>query len=236
MRRLILVLDALPILRTAAAADAVEVAAAATLAELAAIDAVRLRVNEELLPVTAQDVSDVRRVVRTFELGMPVSQGLVKLALEAQPDRVVLGFEGREGGLPSQPLDLRGRGVSLAPIVRSVADAGIPVSALIKPDLENVKAAHGEGVDGVEFYTGAILDLPPRERVRELESLGDAARLASKLHLQISAGGGLGYRSVRDLIEHAPAIAAAAVGRAILARSMLLGLDRAVRDLRELLD
>lgn len=236
MRRLTLVLDALPILRAAAAADAVEVGAAATLAELAAIDAVRLRVNEDLLPVTAQDVSDVRRVVRTFELGLPVSQGLVKLALEAQPDRVVLGSEGRDGGLPSQPVDLRGRGVSLAPIVRSVADAGIPVSALIKPDLESVKAAHGEGVDGVEFYTGAILDLPPRERVRELESLGDAARLASKLRLEISAGGGLGYRSVRDLIEHAPAIASAAVGRAILARSMLLGLDRAVRDLRELLE
>jgi len=236
MRRLVLVLDALPILRVAAAADSVEVIAAATLAELAAIDAVRLRVNEDLLPVTAQDVADVRRVARTFELGLPVSQSLVKLALEAQPDRVVLGFEGRDAGLPSQPLDLRGRGVSLAPIVRSVGDAGIPVSALIKPDLENVKAAHGEGVDGVEFFTGAIVDLPPRERTRELESLGDAARLASKLRLQISAGGGLGYRSVRELIEHAPAVASAAVGRAIVARSMLLGLDRAVRDLRELLE
>jgi pyridoxine 5-phosphate synthase len=236
MRRLILTLDALPILRAAAAASDIDVAAVATLAELAAVDAVRLGVNEELNPVTEQDVVEVRRVSRTFELSMPVSPALVKVALEAQPDRVLLGSEGRGGGLPSQPLDFRGRGVSLAPIVRSLTDAGIPVSARIKPEIEAAKAAHNEGVDGVEIYTGAIVDLPPGDRVREFERLGDTARLASKLRLHVSAAGGLGYRSMRELIEYAPVVAAVAVGRAAVARAVLVGLDRALRDLRALVE
>lgn len=232
MRRLILTLDALPILRAAATVGEIDVAAAAMLAELAAVDAVRLGVNEELNPVTEQDVIEVRRVSRTFELSMPVSPALVKVALEAQPDRVVVGSEGRDGELPTQPLDLRGRGVSLAPIVRSLADAGIPVSALIKPEINAAKVAHSEGVDGVEIYTGAIVDLPPGDRAREFERLGDTARLASKLRLHVSASGGLGYRSVRELIEYAPVVSDVAVGRAAVARAVLVGLDRALRDLR----
>jgi pyridoxine 5-phosphate synthase len=232
MRRLTLSLDALAVLRRDACAGDVDVAVAATLAELAAVDAVRLGVNEALSPVTEQDVSDVRRAVRTLELALPVDQGLVKVALEAQPERVLLAAEGRIEGLPCEPIDLRGRGVSMAPMIRSLADGGIPVSALIKPDIEAVKTAHNEGVDGVELYVGAIVDLPPSERRRELEKLGDASRLASKLRMHISAGGGLGYRSVGEVIEHAPALAAIVVGRAAVARAVLVGLDRAVRDLR----
>jgi pyridoxine 5-phosphate synthase len=234
MRKLILALDTLPVLRAAATAPDVDVVAAATLAELAAVDAVRLGVNEELNPVTEQDVIEVRRVSRTFELSMSVSPGLLKVALEAQPDRVVVGLAAREGGLPSQPIDFRVRGISLAPIARPLADAGVPVSALVKPEIEAVKAAHGEGVDGVEIFTGAIVDLPPADRSRELERLGDAARLASKLRLRVSAAGGLGYRSVRELIEYAPAVDAVVVGRAAVARAVLVGLDRALRDLRAL--
>ncbi|MFQ5416859.1 MAG: pyridoxine 5'-phosphate synthase [Myxococcota bacterium] len=235
MRRLVLILDSLPVLRSAANASEVDVKAAATLAELAAVDAVRLGVNDDLLPVSEQDVADVRRAVRTFELGMSVSPTLIKVALEAQPDRVVLGLVGRDGGLPSQPVDLRGRGVSLAPTVRSLADAGIPVSALVRPELDAVKTAHSEGVDGVEFFTGLIVDLPAGDRARELEALGDASRLASKLGMHIAASGELGYRTLSEVIEHAPAVASVAVGRAIVARALLVGLDRAVRDLRALL-
>jgi len=233
VRRLTLNLDALPILRSAARAGDIDLAVAATMAELAAVDAVRLGVNEEMNPVTEEDVKGVRRVIRTLEISMSASPALVKVALEAQPERVVLGLAGRDGELPSQPIDMRGR-VSLAPTVRSLADAGIPVSALVKPEIEAVKAAHNEGVDGVEFFTGAIVDLQPGDRARELERLGDAVRLASKLRMHISAGGGLGYRSVGEVSENAPALASVTVGRAAIARAVLVGIDRALRDLRAL--
>ena len=68
----------------------------------------------------------------------------------------------------------------------------------------------------------------------ELERLGDTARLASKLRMSLSLGGGLGYRSLREVIDAAPAAESVAVGRAALARALLVGLDLALRDLRAL--
>jgi pyridoxine 5-phosphate synthase len=119
-------------------------------------------------------------------------------------------------------------------MLRALREAGIPAGVLIAADLEAVKAAHAEGLDAVEFFTGAIVDLPAPERRAELEKLGDAVRLAAKLRMTIGLGGGLGYRRLRESLEAAPAAERVAVGRAALSRAVLVGLDRALRDLRGL--
>ena len=234
MRSLTLALDALPGLRDATLSNDVDLPAAATLAELAGVDAIRLGVNEDLKPVREEDVCEVRRAARRFELRMPPAQSSIRVALAARPDSVLLAGEGRDGRSVSRPLDLGGRGVSVAPIVRSLGEAGIPVSVLVAPNIESVKRAHGEGIIGVEFLTAAIVDLPAPERSRELERLGDAARMAAKLRLVVGLGGGLGYGTLREVIQAAPVAERIAVGRAALTRAMLVGLDRALRDLREL--
>jgi pyridoxine 5-phosphate synthase len=228
VRRLTIALDGLPSLREVTASGEVDLSAAATLAELAGVDAIRLGVNEELRPVREEDVREVRRASRRLELRMPPHQGLIKVALEGRPDRVVLAAEGRSRGAPAGPLDLRGRGVALEPVVRALAEAGIPAAAVIAPDLEAVKRVHGEGVPEVELYTGSIVDLPAAERRVELD------RIASKLRLRIGLSGGLGYRSLPEVLEASPAAEWVAVGRAALGRALLVGLDRALRDLRAL--
>ena len=101
MRRLTLALDALPSLRESTAAP-VDVGAAATLGELASVDAVRLGVNHELVPVRETDVRDARRAARTFELRMLPEETLLKVALEARPDRVLLAGPGRDGQSPAR--------------------------------------------------------------------------------------------------------------------------------------
>lgn len=231
MRRLILSLDGLPSLREATASTEVDLSAAATLAELAGVDAVRLAVNEDLKPVREEDVREARRAARRLELCMPPHQALLKVALEGRPDRVLLADECRAG---AAPLELGVRGVPLQPMVRALAEAGIPAAALVSPGLEAVKRVHAEGVPAVEFYTGAIVDLPAAERRAELERLSDSVKLASKLHLGIGIGGGLGYRSLPELLEACPAVESVAVGRAALGRALLVGLDRALRDLSQL--
>ena len=227
MRRLILALDALPGLREAAGASDLDVAAAATLAELAGVEGVRLGVTEDLKPVRPEDVLEARRACRVMELRMPPSQAVVKVALEARPDRVLLCSEGR--------LDRRGQGTPRAPIVRALAEAGIGVAVRIAPDVEALKAVHAEDVGAVEFHTGRVVDLPGPERARALEHLSDAVKLAAKLGLSIGLGGGLGYRNLPEVLAAAPAAEWVAVGRAAVARSVLVGLDRALRDLRALL-
>jgi pyridoxine 5-phosphate synthase len=165
---------------------------------------------------------------------MPPSQSLLRVALETRPDRVVLAAQGRDGRSPAGPLEFKGRSLPVGPVLRALAEAGIPPVTLVAPEIEAVKAVHAEGVGGVEFFTGAIVDLPATERRRELERLADAVRLAAKLRLAIGLGGGLGYRTLREVLEAAPAAERVVVGRAALARAMLVGLDRALRDLRGL--
>jgi len=227
MRRLSVSLDAVPALREATASTDLDAAASATLAELSGVDAIRLGINDDLKPVGEEDLRDVRRAVRRFDLRMPPSQALLKIALETRPNRVLLSTDGA--------LDLRVRAVPLAPVVRALDEAGIPVWAVVSPDLESVKIAHAEGVSGVEVYTGAIVDLPNTERAAALEALGDSVRLASKLRLGVGIGGALGFATIRETLDAAPATEWVAVGRAAVARSLLVGLDRALRDLRALI-
>lgn len=229
MRRLSLCLDSLPALREISG-TLFDPAAAASLAELAGVDALRLGIGEELRPVAEADVHALRRTAQLFELRMPASQTLLKVALETRPDAVVLAGDTFEGTLASRPIELRSQPSGLAPIIRSLEEAGIEVAMLITPALDSVKAAHGLGVAKVELFTGATVDLPAVERRGRLEALADAARLAAKLRMTVSVGGGLDYRSVSEVLPMAPSTDRVSVGRAVLARALLLGIDRAARD------
>ena len=219
-------------LREAAHCGDVDVAAAVTLAELAGVDAVRLGIDDELRPVAESDVLNARRAARRFELRMTASPGLLKVALEARPDRVLLAASARDGGWAGGPLNFRAGTQSLTPVIHGLQEAGIPVSLRVSPKLDAVKAAHEARATGVELYTAAILDLPEAERKAELESLADAVRLAAKLRLRIAIGGGLGYATVSELLDGVPATECVAVGRAAISRALLVGMDRAIRDLR----
>jgi pyridoxine 5-phosphate synthase len=229
MRSLSLCLDALPALREIAGTQ-FDLSAATSLAELAGVAALRLGVDEEQHSLAEADVHALRRTAQVFELRMPASPALLKLALETRPDTVLLAESRFDGTLASRPLELGSSSSGLVSIVRALVEAGIDVAMLIAPVLDSVKAAHGLGVPTVELFTGATVDLPVLERRARLETLGDAARLAAKLRMTVSIGGGLDYRSVSEVLPLSPSAARVSVGRALLARSLLVGMDRAARD------
>ena len=233
MRLLTLSLDALAALRDATEGTEPDLAAAATLAELVGADLIRLGVAEEMRPVREADVRAVRRAATALELRMAPVPALVKVALETQPERLLLASEGRKGRLTSGPLDFRAWGAALPPVVRTLRDAGLQVAVLVSPDLESVKAAHVADLAAVEFFTAALVDLPEAERRAGLERLTDATRLAAKLRLSVGIGGGLGMRDLATVLAAAPAVQRVAVGRSLISRAILVGLDRAVRDFRE---
>ena len=91
---------------------------------------------------------------------------------------------------------------------------------------------HAADVQGVDLYTGSLVDLPASERRNAGEALADAARLAAKLRLGVTLSGGLGFRNLDGVLACVPAAERICVGRAFAARSLLVGVDRAVRDLR----
>jgi pyridoxine 5-phosphate synthase len=222
MRRLVLGLDGLARLREAVGGPSLPAAAA--------LAAVRLGLSEELQTVSERDLREVTAAGAALELRMPPIPSLVKAALEARPVRVLLASA--QGGA-ALPLDFRAWSNVLAPTLRTLAEAGLASVALVGPDLAHVKAAHAVGARGVELYTGALVDLPLAERAEALARLGDAARLAAKLRLEVGLGGRLDEHSLGPVLEAAPIATSVAVGRAFVRRAALVGVDRAVRDLRE---
>ncbi len=233
MRHLTLSLDALAALRDATDGTQPNLATAATLAELVGADSIRVGVAEEMRPVREADVRAVRRAASALELRMAPVPALVKVALETRPERLLLASEGRKGRVTSSPLDFRAWGSALPPVVRTLQEAGLEVAVLVSPELESVKAAHAADLTALEFFTGALADLPEAERRAGLEGLTDATRLAAKLRLSVGIGGGLGLRSLDGVLAAAPVIQRVAVGRSLISRAIMVGLDRAVRDFRE---
>jgi len=232
MRLLVADLDAAAALREIARSGEPRLAAIALAAEMSGADAVRLSANEALRPVRESDLHDVRRVVRQLELRIAPTPSLLKLALEVRPDRVVLASEPTRDRLDAMPLDAAALRHALPPAARALREAGIPVWVRIAPEPESVKLARGTEIAGVELSSVGAIDLPESERAAALERFGDAARLASKLRLPIGVAGGLEAGRVRTIVLAAPILERVVVGRALVARALLVGIERAVRELR----
>lgn len=201
-------LDALYLLRDVAPSPELDPVAAVKLAELAGAEAIRVSGER-----AEADLDALRRVARCLEVTIESSPGGVKTALEFRPDRAILTEE------------------ATAPVLRQLEEAGIEVWARVAPSVEAVKAAHTVGVAGVEIDTSQAVDLPGKALIQALEGVGDGSRLAAKLHLPVSLGGGLDTRTLRLFAERAPALARVTIGRSLVARALLVGVERALRDL-----
>lgn len=229
-RRLGVGLDALATLRERAGGPSL--GAVAALASVAGASSVRLGLREEDEPGAMQELRQLGAVGVRLELRMAPIPALLKVALEARPARVVLASS-PNGAAHALPLDFRAWGSALAPAIRTLEEAGIGATALVAPELPAVKAAHAVGTRGVELYTGALLDLPDRERREALDRLSDAGRLAAKLRLEPGLGGGLDETSVGLALAAVPSATSVTVGRAWVTRAVLVGIQQATRDLRD---
>jgi pyridoxine 5-phosphate synthase len=229
-RRLVVGLDAVATLRQRAGGPSL--AAVAALANVAGAAGVRLGVREDDEPTAARELRELAAVGVRLELRMVPIPALLKVALEARPARVLLASS-PNGRTSALPLDFRAWGSALAPALRSLDEAGLAAGALVAPELPAVKAAHAVGARGVELYTGSLVDLPGAERSEALARLADAARLAAKLRLDVGVGGGLDETSAATALQAAPGASHVTIGRAWVSRSVLVGIDRATRDLRD---
>jgi pyridoxine 5-phosphate synthase len=161
---------------------------------------------------------------------------MVKVALETKPDLVTLVPERREELTTEGGLDLVASRDVVRRVVRTLRDAEIEVSVFIDTDLDQVKAAHRMEAQVVEFHTGRYCEARlDADRKRELARLIDACKAASKLGLAVAAGHGLHYENV-TAVAAIPEVQELNIGHAIVARAVLLGMERAVREMKELLE
>jgi pyridoxine 5-phosphate synthase len=205
---------------------------AAMLAELGGADGITVHLRSDRRHIQDRDVEILRRVVKTrLNVEMAATQEMVKIALTVKPDQVTLVPERREELTTEGGLDAVLNSVQLKPVVRNVRDGGIRVSLFVDPDMEQVKEAHKIDAQAVEINTAVYAEaLDERAREEALRKIADALRFGRKLGLEVHAGHGLTYRNVHA-VARLPGIGELNIGHSIVARAVLIGMERAVREM-----
>ncbi len=208
---------------------------AAALAELAGADGITIHLREDRRHIQDRDVELLRVTIKTrMNLEMAATDEMVAIALKLRPDICTLVPEKRlelttEGGL-----DVRCNMDTLKSAVGALRSGGIPVSLFIDADPDQIKAADKVGADYIEIHTGVFaeaVDFNGEEK--ELARIENAVKLARKLGMGVNAGHGLNYSNIKR-ITSIHGIEEYNIGHSIISRAVQVGLERAVRDMVEL--
>jgi pyridoxine 5-phosphate synthase len=210
--------------------------AAAVMAELAGADQITIHLREDRRHIQDRDLQVLRQTVTTrLNLEMAVAQEMLRIAYEVKPDMVTLVPERREELTTEGGLDVVSGREGVRKAVKTLRDAEIEVSLFIDADLDQVKAAHRAEAHAVELHTGRYCDARlASDRRRELGRILDACKAAAKLGLKVAAGHGLNYQNVLPVAAIGE-IEELNIGHAIVAHALLVGMERAVREMKALL-
>jgi pyridoxine 5-phosphate synthase len=210
--------------------------AAAVLVELAGADGIVVHLREDRRHIKDRDLRLLREIIRTkLDLEMAPLEEIVKIALDVKPHMVTLVPERREELTTEGGLDVAGNRESLRGTIALLHDAGIAVSLFVEPDMDQVKASHRIGADYIEIHTGRYVNAKLlKEQDAELEAIQQTAKMAYKVGMGVNAGHGLNYRNIKRLLP-IHEIVEYNIGHSIIARAVLVGLQQAVREMKELL-
>ena len=208
--------------------------AAAVLVELAGADGITIHLREDRRHIQDRDLKLMRQMVKTrLNLEMAATKEMVLIALDTKPDKVSLVPEKREEITTEGGLDVIKHKNQLKDVIRKFHDQKIPVSLFIDPELAQVECAKTIGGDAIEINTGKYSELKTdSEIVKEFKKIQDAVDAAVKLGLNVNAGHGLTYKNVAK-IASIQAIEEFNIGHNIVARAVMVGLDRAVKEMIE---
>jgi pyridoxine 5-phosphate synthase len=207
---------------------------AAGLCELAGADGITVHLREDRRHVQDRDVRLLRETVRgVLNLEMAAVNEVVEIALALRPDFCTLVPERREERTTEGGLDVRGRRHELSQATRRLRDAGIGVSFFVDPDPEVVSASAELGASVVELHTGDYCNqrLHSPAALRELARLEVAARAVADAGLRLAAGHGLDYANVGP-VAALPHLEELNIGHGLVARAVLIGMERAVAEMR----
>ncbi|OEU75999.1 MAG: pyridoxine 5'-phosphate synthase [Desulfuromonadales bacterium C00003093] len=228
--------DHIATIRQARGVDEPDPVAAAMLAEFAGAHGITVHLREDRRHIQDRDVELLRKTVKTrLNLEMALTDEMVAMALKILPDAVTLVPEGRHELTTEGGLDVNLLRATLKQKIVLLKQAGIVVSLFVEPDLEQIKTSYKVGADYIEIHTGSYCemrtDVDRREQLRRIEL---AISAAGKLGLGVNAGHGLNYRNIGPVVA-LKGIEEFNIGHSIVARAALVGMERAVREMLELL-
>ena len=209
---------------------------AALLAVEAGADGITAHLREDRRHITDDDIARLATGLTVpLNLEMAATDEMLAIALKHRPHAACIVPEKREERTTEGGIDAAGQFERLSPIVAQLREAGVRVSLFIEPDAAQIDAAIRLGAPVVELHTGRYAELDGEARTAELRRLSDAAALAAKNGIEVHAGHGLTFDNVGP-IAAIPQVRELNIGHFLIGEALFVGLDGAVRRMREEMD
>jgi pyridoxine 5-phosphate synthase len=236
-------IDHVATVRQARRAPEPSVVAAAMLSEQAGADGITVHLRGDRRHIQDDDLHALRASVTTYlNLEMAATEEMLKVALETRPDAVSLVPENANEITTEGGLDVKANIAIVRATVSRLRQAGILASLFIDPDPKQIELAHEVNAQQIELCTAAYAEATIGGRGfhgegslrvgQELRRLREGAALATQYGLLVAAGHGLTYRNV-GAVAAISDVAEFNIGHNLIARSIFIGLERAVTEMRE---
>ena len=209
---------------------------AAVLAELGGADGITLHLREDRRHIQDRDLEVLRQTV-TVKLNMELAceQAVVEIACRVRPEQATLVPERREEVTTEGGLDVSAEPPKVRRAIERLRGAGIWVSLFLDPDPRQIEAAASLGAQAVELHTGAYALARGEAQQQQLVQLTHAGKLVREMGLALHAGHGLNYQNVRP-VAAIEGMHELNIGHSIVARAVMVGFERAVREMKQLLN
>lgn len=209
---------------------------AAAIAELAGADCITVHLREDRRHIQDRDLNVLKETVQVkLNLEMAAEDEITAIAVKVKPTQCTLVPEKREEITTEGGLDVIRHRDRVQETVDRLLEAGIEVSLFIDPDPDQIAMSKTLGAQAVELHTGAYADAPTEEaRQKELDQLIQAGQIALESGLQLHMGHGLTYRNVVP-VARIRGVGELNIGHSIVARAVMVGFERAVREMKELI-
>lgn len=236
MARLGVNVDHVATVRQARGTNEPDPVTAAALAELAGAEGITVHLREDRRHIQDRDVEILRQTVQSrLNLEMAATDEMVAIALRLRPDCVTLVPEKRQELTTEGGLDVLGQSEHLRPRIAALQAVGIIVSLFVDPVRQQIEAASHVGADFIEIHTGCYCEAGNAEsQALELAKIAEAIRVGKQCGLGVNAGHGLNYRNIAPVVALG-GIEEYNIGHSIVSRAVLVGMERAVREMVELI-
>ncbi len=208
----------------------------ALLAEEFGVDGIVVHLREDRRHINERDLRLLRELIKTkLDLEMAAVDDIIQIACEVQPELVTLVPEKREELTTEGGLNVLDNLEKISNAIETLHNAEIPVSLFIEPDIDQVDVCAEIDSDFIEIHTGVYANAVTEEDMfDELERIRQAAKHAKKHGLGVNAGHGLNYQNIKDFIA-VNDIDEVSIGQAVVARSVFVGLEKAIKEMLHLL-
>ncbi len=230
-------IDHIATLRNARGGVEPDLIQAALVCECVGVAGITTHLREDRRHIKDADVIELKKVLKTrLNLEMAMTDEMQKIALELLPAACCLVPENRRELTTEGGLDVAGQLDRAINFVRSLEDAGIAVSLFIDPNNEQVEAAFKTGAEFIELHTGAYSEaFGTSEEEKEFIKLKEATIYAQSLGLKVNAGHGLNYENVHRMHEIS-GLVELNIGHSIISRAVFVGLEKAVFEMKGLIE